>query len=61
MIASCKIELYSDGPNDLDIEELATALRTFLHAFEATKDTEGKIIVKIPGWEYRLNIKECEN
>ena len=61
MVASCKIELHSDGSNDLDIEELATALRAFLHTFEATQDAAGKIIVKIPGWEYRLSIKECES
>lgn len=58
--ASIKIELY-DCKDNLDLEKIAMALRTFLDTFEGTEDAKGKITVKIPGWEYRLEIEEREN
>lgn len=58
--ASIKIELY-DCKDNLDLEELATALKMFLLTNEETEDAKGKITVKIPGWEYRLKIEEREN
>lgn len=55
MVASIKIELY-DCKDNLDIEEVATALKMFLLTNEETEDAKGKIIVKIPGWEYRADV-----
>lgn len=55
MVASCKIELY-DCKDNLDIEELAKALQMLLYTYEETADAKGKIIVKIPDFEYRLKM-----
>lgn len=55
--ASIKIELY-DCKDNLDLEELATALQMFLITYEETECAKGKIIVKIPGQEHWRYIKE---
>ena len=60
MVASIKIELY-DCKDNLDIEELATALKIFLMTNEGTEDAKGKIIVKVPNCEYRAKIEERES
>lgn len=60
MVASIKIELY-DCKDDLDIEKVGTALRTFLENFEGTEEAKGKIVVKIPGFEYWVKIEERES
>lgn len=57
MVASIKIELY-DCKDNLDIEKVATALRTFLETLEGTEDAKGKIVVKTPDFMYRLKFEE---
>lgn len=55
--ASIKIELY-DCEVNLNMQELAIALQTSIKTCKGTENAKGKIVVKIPGFEYRVEIEE---